>query len=842
MLRLALAGAMILALGVLPSARAMASPPQDYRDRGPQPDAARLRRDIERLSTVGRVLYVAAHPDDENTRLLAWLVGSQKIRAAYLSLTRGEGGQNLIGSEQAPLLGVIRTQELLAARRIDGAEQFFGNERDFGYSKTPEETLSIWGREAALGDVVWAIRRFQPDVIITRFSPEDRETHGHHTASAMLALEAFTAAADPKAYPEQLKSVTPWQAKRIVWNKGVFGPQKPGALDGFLKMDVGGFDPVLGETATETAARSRSMHKSQGFGASPQRGPALEYFKLLAGAPIQQSFLDDLDFTWRRVPGSEAVQEALAQARIEFDPEHPADTIPELLQAKTAMEALPDNPWKAEKLADLSAAIAGCAGLYLDATAVEPILVPGGEVKLSVVAINRSPVKWTLHSLHISGDETVIDKSLENNVPVTADRTVMLPKTASLSNPYWLVEDPSDGRWTVHDPSRASLPEDPPALQVTFDLLVTGQPVSLTRSVTYAWNDPVAGERRRPIEVLPPVTVNPGEPLVMFPDAAPKDVYVHVRATRGAVSGALAPQSIFGFAITPASQPFKLGQAGEEQVLTFHVRPPAALGEDGLPQSGMLLLKGTLDGDGGSIDRSVQQVSYPHIPIQTLTPLARVKLVRFEMKRALNKIGYIPGAGDEMATALRQVGYSVTVLNDEALAKQPLSGYQAIVVGVRAFNTNDRMPAFHQRLMDYVSGGGTLIVQYNTQNRISRITGPIGPWPFNISQDRVTEENAPVALLEPKHPFFQTPNRIGEDDFIGWVQERGLYFADTWDDHYKPLLSMNDTKEPPRRGSLLVGRFGKGMFVYTGLSFFRQLPAGVPGAFRLFANLLSHAH
>ncbi len=330
-----------------------------------QPDAAGLLREVERLAVVGRVLYVAAHPDDENSRLLAWLVEHEKISAAYLSLTRGEGGQNLIGPEQAPLLGLIRTQELLAARDIDGAQQLFGSERDFGYSKSPEETLAIWGQHDALGDVVWAIRRFQPDVIVTRFSPDDRETHGHHTASAILALQAFRAAADPKSYPEQLAYVQPWQAKRIVWNKGMFNV-RPGAEApaGFIGLDIGGYDPLLGDSAPEIAARSRTMHKSQGFGATAQRGHAVEYFRVLDGEPIKTSFLDGIDFSWARVPGADKLVQLLAQARAQFELSRPAASIPALLEADQALDALPDNPWKKEKQAALQELIAACAGLH----------------------------------------------------------------------------------------------------------------------------------------------------------------------------------------------------------------------------------------------------------------------------------------------------------------------------------------------------------------------------------------------------------------------------------------------------------------------------------------------
>jgi hypothetical protein len=482
--------------------------------------------------------------------------------------------------------------------------------------------------------------------------------------------------------------------------------------------------------------------------------------------------------------------------------------------------------------------IASCAGVYLDAVAARPSVSPGGEVKVTVTAINRSATPWTLHATRLLGQEAVADKPMAANDVVTVERTVTLPATTPTSNPYWLVNEPAPGRWNVADPTVAGLPEQPPPLEAVIVFSAGDQTLQVARAVAYTWNDPVAGERRRPLEVLPPATVNATEPLLVFPDGAAKDVHVTVRANQTNVAGTITPATPDGFSIKPASLPFDLKAPGSETTLTFHVHPPS-LGRDGKARTATLRLTGSL-ADGTVVDRALRRIEYSHIPVQTLTPRAEVNLVRVELRRAVSRVGYIPGAGDEVPAALRQAGYDVTVLSDEALAKAPLDAYQAIVVGVRAFNTNDRLPRYHDRLMDFVKAGGTLVVQYNTQNRISTIVGPIGPWPFNISQDRVTDESAPVELLEPDNALFLRPNRIDANDFSGWVQERGLYFADTWDPSYTPLMAMNDPGEPAKKGSLLVGRFGKGLFVYTGLAFFRQLPAGVPGAYRLFANLLSH--
>jgi LmbE family N-acetylglucosaminyl deacetylase len=796
-----------------------------------QPSGAELGRAIDRLGVVGRVLYVAAHPDDENTRLLAWLANQQGVRAAYLSLTRGEGGQNLIGSEQAPLLGVIRTGELLAARGVDGAEQWFGMERDFGFSKSPEETLRIWDHDAALADVVWVIRRFRPDVIVTRFSPEQRETHGHHTASAMLALEAFRAAADDKAFPEQLKEVTTWQARRIVWNKGVWPGAPKEDLSGFLTMDVGGFDAVLGASYGELAARSRSMHKSQGFGVSPSRGPAPEYFKLLAGEPMRSSILDGVELGWRRHKGADKLIAAWTRARDTFHAARPWESVPALLEMLAAVDALPTAD--ADKRAELVDVILGCTGFHAEAVADDFVAVPGVARQITVSAVNRSKVALTWREAIVGGERITVDKTLPANQPVEVAHALTLAAGTALSNPYWLRHAPAAGRWNAEGLATLGRPSQPTeAAQVSFTVEIAGRSLSVVRDIDFAWNDPVAGERRRPLEILPPVTLDPGEPLMVFAEPRKKSIAVTVTATAGAAAGELRPNDPGeGWSVSPAARPFKLAKKGDSVSLSFDVMPPAAAGDRSAT------LSFATDVGGLRVHTGVRRIEYTHLPIMTLSPAAEVKLVRLQLKRGAGRVGYIPGAGDEVPAALRQAGYDVTVLSEDALRGQ-LDKFSAIVTGIRAFNVNPRLAALHDRLMAWVAGGGTLLVQYNTQNRLSKLAGELGPYPFNISQERVTDESAAVTLAD--HPLLHAPNAIGARDFEGWVQERGLYFADKWDPKYTPLATLADPGEPPRKGALLVAAHGKGRFIYTGLAFFRQLPAGVPGAYRLFANLLSH--
>jgi hypothetical protein len=426
---------------------------------------------------------------------------------------------------------------------------------------------------------------------------------------------------------------------------------------------------------------------------------------------------------------------------------------------------------------------------------------------------------------------------------VQLERTIPVPAGSPISNPYWLSEAPEAGLYRVSDPLLIGLPENPPQLFADFQLELRGAggaaeplPLIVRRPVLYKWTDPVAGERYRPIEVTPAVLVNTEAKVLMFADAGAHPLRVRLKAGKGQVAGTLHLELPAGFTAQPASQPFHLDSKGAEQEVVFQIKPPAAATTVSAP------LRVIAEVDGQRYGRGLVRIDYPHIPIQTLFPETVVTLCRLDLKKTRTRIGYIAGAGDEVPAALRQVGYEVTLLDDEALEKGPSPArFSAIVVGVRAYNTNPRMPFYYKRLMDYVAAGGNLVVQYNTNNRLAKLSGGIGPYPFEISQDRVTDENAAVTMEPAGHPILARPNRIGEADFAGWVQERGLYFADKWDTKYETPLSMHDPGEGPKRGSLLVARHGKGAFIYTGLAFFRQLPAGVPGAYRLFANLISYA-
>jgi LmbE family N-acetylglucosaminyl deacetylase len=852
-----------------------------------QPNGAEMLLGLRKLGVAGSVLYVAAHPDDENTSLLAYLANDALLRTAYLSLTRGDGGQNLVGAEQGPALGVIRTQELLAARRIDGAEQLFTRARDFGYSKTPDETLRIWGKDAVLADVVSVVRRFRPDVIITRFSPEPSDTHGHHTASAMLAVEAFRAAADPKFHPEQLTGgVTPWQARRLLWNRSSWNIKPTDDLTGFAKLDVGGYNALLGVSYGEMSADSRSMHKSQGFGVARARGPIVEYFKVLAeaepntaragktaaapaaapgavpgvvphaAAPLAAIF-GGIDVSWSRFDaprGAMRTVQALAErAARQFSPAAPQTILPVLLDLDAALDAVPDATWRAQKKGEVRDLALSAAGLYAEATAADFRVAPGGEIEVTAIAQVRQPAALTLREVRFpddgaaGGGVTAVERKLS---PPAADgrgdavafelkRTIRVPADLPATTPYWLAAPPEPGLFRVDDPALIGAAEASPPLHVDFVLEAGRRTLTVARPITFKWTDPVAGERYRPLEVTPTVSVRTDTAVLMFPDAQPRTLGVRLGAGAPSVAGIVRPELPPGWSCEPASAPFSLAAKGDEIDLTFRVRPATATATTSGVSAGTMRVVAEVG--PARLARGVLRIEHPHIPIQTILQDAEVRLVPLALATGGTKIGYIPGPGDEVPASLRRVGYDVTMIGDDALGAGPaaLARFDAIVVGVRAYNTNDRLRAARGALMSYVEAGGTLVVQYNTNSRIGPLSAPIGPFPLEVGRDRVTDETAAVTFLEPGHPALTTPNRITAQDFAGWIQERGLYFAATWDPRYQAVLAMNDPGEKPASGSLLWVRHGKGTFVYTGLAFFRQLPAGVPGAFRLFANLMA---
>src|SRR5262245_60571428 len=789
-------------------------------------DGGEIAHALRRLQTVGAALYVAAHPDDENTAMLAWLTHVKGVRAAYLSMTRGDGGQNLIGQELGPALGVLRTQELLAARRMDGAEQFFTRALDFGYSKRADETLAFWGHDSVLADAVWAIRRFRPDIIITRFPPDSTAGHGHHTASSVIAGEAFAAAADPKQYPEQLDAVAPWQAKRLFWNVFVSGNRTVDSS--WLQVDVGEYEPRLGRSMSELAGLSRSNHKSQGFGAPERRGTLVNHLALRAGAPAKRDPFEGVDLTWKRFRGGEAVGTLLAQAERAFDVRKPEAILPLLARAHAAMAALPEDPLVARKRWELERVMASCAGLWLEAVALRPSATPGSNVTVATSVLVRRPAAVTLESVSVGPEARRESRALAPNRAAADTLRLTLAAALPVTQPYWLALPTARGLSRVADRADLGNPENRPALAARFRLVLAGRPVDFELPVAYRWTDAVQGERWRQFEVAPPATLAFDQPFQLFNGGgAARQVRVTVRASVEKLSGTLRLELPGGWSVKPASLPVTIERTGAEQSLEFTVTPGAGSGT----------ARAVIEVAGHAWSFREQRIDHEHIPLQTLYAPAELKLVRTELALRATRVGYVAGSGDEMADALRQMGCEVTPLSDDDVANGDLSRYEAIVTGVRAYNTRPRLRGLQPRLLDWVAKGGTLLVQYVTTS-----DGPVdylGPRPLRLGRERVAVEEAPVRFLKPEHPLLTAPNKIGPADFTDWVQERGIYFAATWDSAYDAVLGSNDPGESSRDGGLVYARHGQGSFVYCGYALFRQVPAGIPGAWRLLANLVS---
>ncbi|TVT43488.1 LmbE family protein [Hymenobacter setariae] len=862
---------------------------------------------LKKLNVVGSVMYIAAHPDDENTRLLAYLANGRQLETSYFSCTRGDGGQDLIGPELREQLGVIRTQELLAARRIDGAHQYFSRANDFGFSKTSAETFTIWDKEQVLADMVWVIRQRRPDVLITRFPPDARAGHGHHQASAILAAEAFDAAGDPKRFPEQLKYVQAWQPKRLYWNTGSFFVKPGENMDGYLKLDAGGYNPLLGQSYGEIAAHSRSQHRSQGFGSAAQRGEAIEYFQFVKGTPAKTDLFEGIDQTWNRVPGGAAIGKMVDEVIRKYDASNPSASVAGLLDVQKAIYAAISNQDKprtvdleAQKIVEISKLLQAARGLYVEATVAEATTLAGQRNSINVEITNRSstPVTVaTILSMHGLDADSAVQTQIE------AGKTLRLALKGRIypfipeTQPYWLRLPPSKGMYTlpkqfplgrqgytlyppfsvlptpelfvkkgnttkhivgsemISERELVGFPENPSVAELAIffkeDLLN-----SITVPVQYKHTDPVLGELYQPLAVVPPVMVNiPAARAYVFADQQPKQVPVTLRAGQAGVAGSLALQVPSGWQAEPATVAFTLKNKDDEQTVNFTLRPLASAAE------GKAELRAVATVGTEQYSRGIQQIIYPHIPTQTLFPEATAPLVRLNVARGHTKnIGYLMGAGDEVPEALRQLGYTVSLLDPATdLTADRLGKYDAVVLGVRAYNVLDRLKTQQAQLLKYVENGGTMLVQY-VVNR-GTVMSEIGPYPLTLSADRVTVENTPVTFLptpggavvvrqapkaNPKSAapslaqgLLATPNKLTPADFsTGWVQEQGLYYPSQWDAHYQPVIASHDPGETEKQSAILVAPYGKGRYIYTGLSLFRELPAGVPGAYRILANLV----
>lgn len=798
-----------------------------------QPSASTIKLKLKKLNFLGSVLYVAAHPDDENTRAITYFSNDRLAATAYLSMTRGDGGQNLIGPEIRDELGLIRTQELLAARRIDGGQQFFTRANDFGYSKSATETFSIWGKENMLSDVVRIYRQYQPDVIITRFPPDERAGHGHHTASALLAQEAFDLSNSTTHYVDQLSEFSVWQPKRIFINTGRWWNQSVNEnTPGVISFNVGAYNSLLGTSYTEIAAISRSQHKSQGFGSKGMRGDQLEYLEFVKGEKVDKDVFDNINTSWTRLAGGEKVKVLVERAISEFKDEDPALSVPLLIQIRTQISALETSVWKHRKLEEVNDLIRVCLGFFAEATADQYWASPERGLVVSMEIVNRSSTALNLLSVKSNelGFDSILTKTLVSNKPLQFKIKQAVVAGLPYSSPYWLQQPHTLGTFKVPNPSFIGKPENEAAIKVAITIQQDKVPLTFQVPVIFKTVDPVKGELNRAVEVVPPVFVNLQEEVIIVSNSQPREVKVTIKsATPEKATGTLHLSLPDGWRTEPQKIDFQLGTFGEEQTKTFIVHSTEV--------EGTFKFGAYVQLDGKMYQQALRVIAYDHIPVQTLTPNAEAALVRLNLKKEGKLIGYIKGAGDDVPAALRNMGYEVWEMKNNEITAENLKRLDAVILGIRAVNTNDRLRFVMSDLLNYVKQGGTMVVQYNTN--FDYETDVFSPYPLTLSRDRVTQEDAEVRLLKPEHPLLNYPNKITKDDFNGWVQERGLYFPSKWDSNFEALLSMNDTGENSKEGSLLVAKYGEGQYIYTGLSFFRELPEGVGGAYKLFANIVS---
>jgi len=794
---------------------------------------------LEKFGVLANVLYVAAHPDDENTRMISYLANEVKANTRYLSLTRGDGGQNRIGPEIKELLGVIRTQELLAARKIDGGSQMFTRANDFGYSKNAEETIKIWDDEKVLSDVVWAIRKFRPDVVINRFDHRTSgKTHGHHTASAMLSHKAWDLVGDRSKFPDQLKYVDPWQPTRLFMNTSwwFYGSRENFAKadkTNLMSVDIGVYYPILGTSNNEIAAESRSQHVCQGMGSTPSRGTQLEYFELLKGdmPPNRADLLEGINTSWSRVEGGEVIEKKLAQIINAFDFKNPSASLPALAQLKMAVEELNNEFWKSQKLPQLDQIMAACAGLFLETNVNTNTATPGSMIELETEIIKR--LNGDVKMIGLSVSNTQIDTSfsveLTNNEGILFDHKITLADDAKTTSPYWLEESGTLGMYTVNDRTQIGKPESDRYLTANYHLLIHDVPVTIQKPITYKYTNPEKGQVHQPFEIVEAIYTAISDKVYIFAGDEKKAVSVSVKAMQDAQSGTVELEVPEDWTIAPAAYNFEIENAGEEKSFIFEVSPPQN------PQS--VEVYPVVSANGTRYTRELFKIDYDHIPLQLVSLPANAKLVKLDIQKLGREIAYIEGAGDEVPASLQQIGYDITYVPIEMIEADYLSKFDAVIMGIVAYNKWDDLKFKQSELMKYVKQGGNMIVQYNKNRRLK--VDNIGPYPLELSRARVSVEEAPIRMLLPDHPVLNFPNKITQADFDAWVQERGLYFAGEWDEKYDAILSSNDPGDQARDGGLLIAKYGEGYFTYTGYSWFRNLPAGVPGAYRLFANIIS---
>ncbi|MEX0636391.1 MAG: PIG-L family deacetylase, partial [Ferruginibacter sp.] len=731
-------------------------------------------------------------------------------------------------------LGLIRTQELLAARRIDGAEQFFTSAFDFGYSKSEKETFEKWDKQKILGDVVWVIRTFRPHVIITRFPTTGEGGHGHHTASATLAEMAFEAASDPNQFPEQLKQgASVWITKRLLWNTFNFGGNNTKS-DDQLKINVGMYNPILGKSYGEMAAESRSQHKSQGFGVPAQRGVSNEFFETIKGNKPISDFMEGIETgvasILKNTNQSSQYNSMVKEIVNNFDPSKPAASL-------SALEKLYDQyqnllPAKATLIKEL---IAMCAGLYMEATVANQLNVIGDSIRFTTVFNNRNGVPVQSAQVVIFGTTLIFDNT-SKDITSFKIANAFIPKETPVTQPYWLQYSMKEGSFDVRNQTLIGLPENK-ASEAVFQVNINQRMYNYSRPIQYKYTDPVRGELYQPMQLVNPVLVNVSPSLVIVANGKNKQKKILNFTTQfnQSIKETISIQAQYN------GRNEVVYQGAANQIKGTQRNDDLLLNSDSFPNNSNTFIGGMLK--VGSLYEpqltTLHKISYEHIPDIYYNSYARTRVVKMDLNISGSRVGYIVGAGDKVPEALSQMGYDVVMLNEKDITTENIQQLDAIVTGVRAYNTNTWLSSVYDVLMQYVKNGGVLLVQYNTNKSFSTVRANISPYPFTISRNRITDEQAAVNFLIPNHSVLNYPNKISDKDFDGWIQERSIYNAENVDESFQKILSMKDPGESAQSGSLIVANYGKGRFVYTGLVFFRQLPAGVSGAYRLLANLIA---
>ena len=793
--------------------------------------ASNISSMLEKLDVFGKVLYIAAHPDDENTRLIAYLANEKKYETAYLSATRGGGGQNFLGTHLKDNLGLIRTQELLEARKIDGGQQFFTSAIDFGYSKEPIETLNFWNEEKILSDFVWIIRKFRPDIIITRFNQTPYITHGHHTASTMLADKAFNLAGDPSAFPEQLKHVKIWKPKRLMWNTSRrFFNLDDYDIDKMIKIDVGVYNNKIGKSYNEIASESRSMHKSQAFGSLRRRGSEVELIVHTQGVKAENDIMDGVDTSWDRIKPNDALKSYLRQAKDSFNIDKPYQIIDYLSLAYRELNRVFDRDWRSIKKNEIKNLIKASSGLFFEALSNVELASYGEEVKIKFDVINRSPYPIKLDKIQLNEKEFIIDDSLKNNKLFSVEKSFKLPLEYEVSEKYWLKNPSEFGSYNIDDQKLITEPDNKPVLEAKFIFKVNGQQISYISPVTYKLNSPINGDEYRPFNIGNPIYLNPKNDLEYLVNTNKKNLEVEVISGANNISARIYLDAPEGTKVDPEFYDINFKNNNEKKLLNFNVSL-----SDNKNSINKVSYKAKIDDK--IFSRGINKIIYSHISHQTRFPKSEVSLIKFDLNVKAKNIAYIMGSGDKIPESLSLVGYKVDLFDKNDINIDNLKDYDALIVGVRAFNSDKSLLDIKPQLMNFMESGGNVIIQYNTSRNLD--VNKFSPYPFTLSRNRVSQENAPVRIINSKHPALNYPNKISLEDFNGWVQERGLYFPNSWSNDFETIISSNDKGESPNNGGILISKVGEGYFVYTSYSWFRQLPAGVSGAYKIFTNLIS---